>query len=246
MKNKIIRVISLLLVLITAVSVAALPVFALEWDGSSQGGGGHGTDAGPNGYAIRYTDNRNLLGYRFSVVDKNGANKVSKVIDVFRKTANAPYGDQACNYDCKFTVKYNKKQLIDNQNGNFSTSKNNINCYREDDMNFASELPTPDGMQTWQNNTTNLNRILSTLGAGSISSLKNGDKILVEPIYDVRLESVYHALTVTEISIYGKHILGATSNGGASSTSESWGFISSYVNKYYPNSLFTPDGQGLW
>lgn len=80
----------------------------------------------------------------------------------------------------------------------------------------------------------------------SISSLKNGDKILVEPLYHVRLEGVYHAVTVTEIAIYGKHILGAYSNGGWSYTSESWGFIAPYVNMHYPNELFTPDGQGLW
>ena len=159
-------------------------------------------------------------------------------------------GGNGTYYECdnayKFTTKYNKKQLINNQNGNYSTSKNSTICYKETNMGFATSLPTTSGMSTWQNNTTNLNKILATLGAGSISTLKNGDKILVEPIYDVRLESVYHALTVTEIAIYGKHILGASSDGGSSSTSASWGFISSYTNKHYPNTLFTPDGQGLW
>ena len=52
--------------------------------------------------------------------------------------------------------------------------------------------------------------------------------------------------TVTETAIYGKYILGASSDGGSSSNSGSWGFISSYTNKYYPNQLYTPDGQGLW
>ena len=236
----------MLLVLVTAALSLCLPAFALSWDGSSAGGGGHGTTAGPNGYAVRYTDNRNLLGYRFSVVDKTGANKVAKVIDVFRLKANAPFGEREYNNAYKFTVKNNKMQLITNQNGNYSTSSNKVNCYLEADMEFATELPDPDKMSVWQNNTANLNKILAALGVGSIANLKNGDKILVEPIYDVRLESVYHAVTVTEIAIYGKHILGADSDGGASSTSESWGFIANYVNKYYPNSLFTPDGQGLW
>ena len=85
MKNKIVKTLSLLLVLITAISAASLQTFALEWDGESEGGFAGDREAGPNGYAIRYTDNRNLLGYRFSVVNATGEDKVSKVIDVFRK-----------------------------------------------------------------------------------------------------------------------------------------------------------------
>ena len=113
-------------------------------------------------------------------------------------------------------------------------------------MGFAQSLPVTSGMSSWQNDTRNLNPVLSKLGIGGISNLKNGDKVLVEPLYDVRLESVWHSLTVTEIALYGKHILGANSDGGASKTSESWGFIAKYTNRHFPNALYTPDGQGLW
>ena len=225
------------------VSLLTIPVFALSWDGSSAGGGGGGSPAGPNGYAIRYTDDNDLVGYRFSLVDKSGANKVSKSIDVF---LNNYFGNYDYDYAYKFSVKYNKKQMIANQNGNFSTSLGQVNCYKETSMGFATALPVPSGLEIWQNNTTNLNKVLSKLGAGSLTNLKNGDKILVEPIWSVRLESVFHALTVTEIAIYGKYILGATSDGGASYTSDSWGFISEYTNKFFPNALYTPNGQGLW
>jgi hypothetical protein len=231
-----------LLILSTLISVFSISAFALEWDGSSSGGGGDGSPAGANGYAVRTTGD-NCLGYRFSVVDKSGNTKSGKSIDVFRNTS---YGNMEYNSAYKFTTKYNKKQLIDNQNNSYSTSNNTTNCYKEANIGFATALPTPDNMQTWQNNKTNLNEILATLGIGSIDNLKNGDKILVEPLYDVRLQSVYHSVTTTELAIYGKWILGASSNGGSSSTSASWGFISSYTNKHYPNSLFTPDGQGLW
>ena len=242
--KKSIKILSTFLILVTTLSFISITAFALSWDGSTAGGGGNGTSAGPNGYAIRYTDNdTNLLGYRFSAVDKNGGNKVSKVIDVFRDTY---YGKYEYDNAYKFVTKNNKKQLINNQNGNYSTSKNSTNCYKESNMGFATPLPVTSEMETWQNNTTNLNRILSVLGVGSISNLKNGDKILVEPIYDVRLESVYHAVTVSEIAIYGKHILGASSDGGISSNPASWGFISEYVNKHYPNTLYTTNGQGLW
>ena len=113
-------------------------------------------------------------------------------------------------------------------------------------MGFATAMPSPNGMGEWQNNVTNLNKVLAALGAGSIDDLDLGDKLLVEPIYDIRLESVWHAVTVTEVAVYGKHLFGGSSNGGPSNGSESFGFIASYTNKYYPNELFTPDGQGLW
>ena len=242
MKTKLIEWLSVLT--ITGLIILSLPLsaFALEWNGSSTGGGGSGSPAGPNGYAIRTTGD-NCIGYRFSVVDKSGNTKGGTVIDVFRNTT---YGNMEYSSAYKFTVKYNKKQLINNQNNSFSTSKNTSNCYKEADMGFTSSLPTPDGMNSWQSNHNNLNRVLSVLGIGSVSNLKNGDKVLVEPLYDVRLQSVYHSVTVTELAIYGKYILGVNSNGGSSSTSESWGFISSYTNRHYPNSLYTTDGQGLW
>lgn len=196
MKKHTIRVLSMLLALLMLLSSFVISVSALSWDGSSQGGGGNTTSAGANGYAIRM-DGDNCIGYRFSVVDKSGANKVSKVIDVFRNTT---YGNKEYTNAYKFTTKYNKKQFINNQNAGFSTSKNTTNCYKEADCGFATSLPAPSGMGTWQNNTTNLNKVLSLLNAGNIAGLKNGDKILVEPLYDVRLESIYHALTVTEIA----------------------------------------------
>ena len=242
MTKRIKKSVAFILALVTLFALA-VPALALSWDGSSAGGGGGGSPAGANGYAIRYTDENDLVGYRFSLVDKNGSNKVSKSIDVF---LNNYFGSYDYDYVYKFSTKYNKKQLINNQNGNFSTSLGQVNCYKETSMGFATALPFPSGMETWQNNTTNLNKILSKLGAGSLSALKNGDKILVEPIWSVRLESVFHALTVTEIAIYGKYILGASSDGGVSYTSESWGFISNFTNKFFPNSLFTPNGQGLW
>lgn len=240
--KKTIKILALFLVFCTIISAFSMTASALSWDGSSQGGGGGGSYAGPNGYAVGTTGD-NCIGYRFSIVNKSGANKVANVIDVFRNTSA---GNDAYSTAYKFTSKYNKKQLINNQNAGFSTNRNVNNCYKETDMGFDSYFPAPSGMRTWQNNTKNLNRILYFLGAGTISGLKNGDKILVEPIYHIRLEGVYHAITVTEIAVYGKHILGANSNGGSSYTSASWGFIAPYVNMHYPNELFTPDGQGLW
>lgn len=242
MKTKIFKLFMVLMVVCMVISGLPMNAFALEWNGSSTGGGGGGSPANANGYAVRTTGD-NCLGYRFSVVDKSGSNKGNAVIDVFRNTT---YGNMEYGSAYKFTVKYNKKQLINNQNSSFGTSKNTTNCYKESNMGFASALPQPDGMNGWQSNHNNLNRILSTLGIGTVNNLKNGDKVLVEPLYDVRLQTIYHAVTTTELAIYGKWLLGASSNGGSSPNADSWGFISAYTNRYYPNSLYTTDGQGLW
>ena len=50
--KKLTKVLALILLALTVFTSLAVPAFALSWDGSSEGGGGHGTDAGPNGYAI--------------------------------------------------------------------------------------------------------------------------------------------------------------------------------------------------
>ena len=108
-----------------------LGVSALSWSGSTTGGGGEGSAAKTKGFAIRYTDDNNCLGYRFSVVDKNGNRKGSKVIDVFR---NTKYGNSEYSAAFKFSTKYSKKQLIANQNNSFSTSKTTVDCFKETTM----------------------------------------------------------------------------------------------------------------
>ena len=124
MKKKFIPILSVFLALITTFSSLAITAYALSWDGSSAGGGGAGTSAGPNGYAIMTTDDNCMIGYRFSVVDKSGN---TKVIDVYRNTS---YANQAFNW-YKFSTKCNKKQLKDNQNGGFSTSKTTQTAIRK-------------------------------------------------------------------------------------------------------------------
>ncbi len=242
MKTKFTKILALILAACSLISCIGLSAFALEWDGDSTGGGGHGRPADTKGFAIRTTED-NVIGYRFSLVDKAGNLKGVSVIDVFR---NIYYGRYGYSSLAKFDTKYNKLQMIENQNSGFSTSVSSVNCYKEADLDFASELPSADGMGHWQENGVNLNIILDKLGAGSLRELNTGDKLLVEPIYDVSLEGEYHAVTVAELAVYGKALLGGNSNGGSSSTAAQWGFIATYTNKHYPNALYTPDGQGLW
>ncbi|MEG1981204.1 MAG: hypothetical protein RR073_01740 [Clostridia bacterium] len=76
-----------------------------------------------------------------------------------------------------------------------------------------------------------------------INILVNGDKILVEPLFAVKLEQQYHALTVTEIAIYGAKTLGYDSDGGSPSTGANGkylSFISNKTNREFANMLHIP------
>ena len=141
--KKIVKTLSLILMIITAFTAVSVPASALEWDGDSTEGGSATIAAGPNGYAIATDSWANCVGYRFSLVDKTGANKVSKVIDVIR---DSHFGRHILYAADRFTTTYNKKQLIGLQNSGFSTSHHYTNCYKEQNYGFATKLPDPSGM----------------------------------------------------------------------------------------------------
>lgn len=239
------KVISILLVLCTLLSAIPYSAFALSWDGDSAGGSTNAVNGSSTGYVIRSTsDSACVVGYRFSAVNSSGGMKVTKVIDVYRNTSN---GDNAYSTSAKFSTKYNKKQIIANKNAKLTTTYNQTNCYKEKDMGFTTTLPNPSGVETWQSYEANINKVLSKLGVGSVSNMNYGDKVIIEPLFDVCLAGEYQALTVSEIAYCGRSVLGGSSNGGTSNgTSKTWGFISNYTNRIWPNKLYTPDGQGLW
>ncbi|MFI3141674.1 MAG: InlB B-repeat-containing protein [Clostridia bacterium] len=223
------------------ISLTVISVSALSWEGSTAGGGGGGTSATNASFALLNTDYNSVDGYRFSVVDSNG-NTVSQynAIDIFRDSTYM-------STDYKFTTKYNKSQLITLQNSAFSTSKVSSYCYTQSSFSFLTDLPDPDEMDIWATWDKNIDPILNALGfANGVDDLAYGYKVLVEPIYHIKLEGTYHALTLTEIALYGKYYLGASSDGGLSYDSGTWGFISTWTNMYFANWLYTSDGMGLW
>lgn len=240
-KKSITAVIAFLLIFV----LMSVTAWALNWDGSSAGGSTNAVNGSSKGYVIRSTsDDAVVVGYRFSVVDLSGNLKVNKVIDVYRNTVN---GDNAYSTSAKFSTKYNKKQIITNKNAKLSTTNNTTNCFKESGMGFASKLPNPSGVETWQKYEANINKVLGKIGAGTVSNLSYGDKVIIEPLFDVCLAGEYQALTVSEIAYCGRSVKGGSSDGGTSNgTSSTWGFIANYTNRIWPNKLYTPDGQGLW
>lgn len=239
------KVISIIMVFCVIFSSISIAVFSLSWDGSSAGGSTNAVNGSATGYVIRDTEDANcVVGYRFSSVTSSGAMKVTKVIDVYRNTGN---GNNAYANSAKFSTKYNKKQLIANKNKKMTTTYNKTNCLKEKDVGFTTSLPNPNGVGAWQKYEANINKVLLKLGVGSVVNMNYGDKVIIEPLFDICLAGEYQALTVSEISYCGRSMLGGGSVGGApDNTSRTWGFIANYTNRIWPNKLYTPDGQGLW
>lgn len=243
MKSK--KIISVFLMMLTLFTMFTLSASALSWDGSSAGGSTNAVNGSSKGYVIRDTNDSNcVVGYRFSVVNSSGGMKVSKVMDVYRNTTN---GNNAYSKSAKFSTKYNKKQMIANKNAKLSTTSNTTNCYKESDMSFLTALPNPSGIETWQAYENNINKVLTKIGVGTTANMIYGDKVIIEPLFDVCLAGEYQALTVSEIAYCGRSVKGGSSDGGTSNgTSSTWGFIANYTNRIWPNKLYTPNGQGLW
>ncbi len=239
------KILAVFLTLLTALTVFSLSAYALTWDGDSAGGSTNAVNGSSTGYVIRSTNDSNcVVGYRFSVVNESGGMKVNKVIDVYRNTSN---GNNAYSNSAKFSVKYNKKQLIANKNAKLTTTENITNCYKESGMKFLSSLPNPSEVEAWQAYEANINKVLTKIGIGTTSNMVYGDKVIIEPLFDICLAGEYQALTVSEIAYCGRSVLGGSSDGGKTKgNSSTWGFIANYTNRIWPNKLFTPNGQGLW
>ena len=243
MKSK--KIISVFLMMLTLFTMFTFSASALTWDGSSAGGSTNAVNGSSKGYVIRDTNDSNcVVGYRFSVVNSSGGMKVSKVMDVYRNTTN---GNHAYSSSAKFSTKYNKKQMIANKNAKLTTTSNTTDCYKENDMSFLTALPNPSGIETWQAYENNINKVLTKIGVGTTANMIYGDKVIIEPLFDVCLAGEYQALTVSEIAYCGRSVKGGSSDGGTSNgTSSTWGFIANYTNRIWPNKLYTPNGQGLW
>ena len=212
---------------------------ALSFNGAtSASGDGSSTTSSNGGYAVpaMLTSNSNrAVGYRFSVIDKNG-NVMKSAYDLFRYKTRTTYNINYAGY-YKFNSKYPKTYLKANYSGlSVTTSDIGINCTHDSDWGLdLPELTT--GLRSWSTD-ARIGTVLSMVWGISISTLESKHwAVLVEPIFPVKLQSVYHSLTVTEIAVYGASKFGLSSDGNASSNANSFGFIATYTNRHLPNSL---------
>ncbi len=248
------KLLILFLVFMTLAVAYALPASALNWNGTSVKSVGASNAQGTAGYTIRLVGEDGCFGYRFSVVDASGNTKSKSgypsAIDVYRDISLDYTMNKVYNSYNSASTKYNKKQLITNRSSvslSMTAIKNQSNSFIASKMGFASALPAPSGMEMWQSEKANLNKVLEKLGQGSVGNFVYGDRLLVEPLFAMQIGGGnYNAMTITEIALYGAAFYGdSSSNGGASYNSGTWGFVASYTNMYFPRTLFTANSTML-
>ena len=238
MKKIVLRTVSLVLAVLFLL-FGTINVSALNFNGtSSAGGDGSSTTASSGGYAIpnMIANNSNrAVGYRFTVIN-NAGGAVTSSIDVFRYSTYTADGIFYAGYQ-KFDTKLCKTELKACYTSRaFSTSGTTAGVCHDSDMGLTLPNDTT-GIEGWSTD-ANLGVVLKGLWGYSVSTLENNAwAILIEPIFPIKLQSVYHALTPTEIAVYGASKFGSGSNGNSSSNANSFGFIANYSNRYYPNSL---------
>lgn len=242
------RIVSVLAAIFAAVIFITVPASALTWDGTAGGGSGGGGINAPNaGYSVLDTT-ATACGYRFSRVDYYGET-INDAIDII-----------CSNYDkadimarSKFDTKLNKVQLKDRMSLDITweTSVNNTNVYKDidilDDKNTKEfdgiALPTDTSkIESTVMNGDVFDKICKALGmSGGASDLQNGDKVLVEPIFALTLKGEKHALTVSEIGIFGREEFHGYDPADTSNDQDTFGFIAKLTNKIWPSSLYNTD-----
>ncbi len=127
----------------------------------------------------------------------------------------------------------------------------------ESSMGFKTALPNETctdlgaALNTWQDDENNLNVIAKKVGyAAGINSMGIGDTITIEPIFAIQIDGELLAMTTTEMAYYGGRKFGWSSDGwtGTGATGNgagTWGFIANYTNRYFGNTLYTPDSKNL-
>ena len=242
------RMIVCFFAVLTVMTLFATSASALNWNGTAVSGVGASNAQNTGGYTIRLIGSDGCFGYRFSVVNSAGStvkkSGYPSSVDVFRNLTLDGVSNKVYNSYNSASVKYNKKELITNRQTvslSMTAIKNQSNSYLMSAMGFASALPAPSGMETWQANNANLNKVLAKLGINGVSNFVYGDRLLVEPLFVMEIAgSQYNAMTATEIALYGAAFYGdSSSTGGSSSNAGTWGYAANYTNMYFPRTLYT-------
>ena len=241
----------MLIVVMTMMTLTTLTTHAISLDYSG-GSSSNNTGASPttSGFSVSYDDaNKNICGYRFSVVTSSGTPKSgTKVVNVY--LSDIDDGNTAYSSAQRFIISSgkvaNKKQLANDTKVSSTSSKQSCD-YKSGDCGFYSTLPqSPSSVGSWIKKSTNsyqnLSRIYVLCGT-DLSKATESDYVLIEPIFWPRLAGTKTAATATELALYGAAISGGDGYNGANGAltdagAESIKNICNYINREFPNSLY--------
>ncbi|MFI3326865.1 MAG: InlB B-repeat-containing protein [Clostridia bacterium] len=232
------KIIKKLITLTLCMGIATIfssSAFALSWSGSTNiGSNNPGIATG--GFSVPYTSESNLVGYRFSVIDSD---KNTVVIQDYLRGSNSymtTYGKvlvESSSHEVR-----NKYQLKSNYNGAYTTVTKTFETY--------SSLPSVGSIKTWVIN--NSDTLLKKMGLpNGTDDMYYGDRLLIEPLFMVVINNEKLTMTISDIVIVGSQVFGKTGNVYSQGWGDgTWGYLSNYTQKFFPNYLHTDSDSSLW
>ena len=250
MKKKPQKFIAVVLAIISLLSACNLGVFAVY-------NGVPGNVTKPSNASGNYTiqslngDGQDFVfGYRFSVVNAYGATlkdrETYRTIDLVRTGSDR--ANTAFNSSKKLTAKRNKYQLYDlyinNKNidvsygGNSSSDTYGI----KQASGYSTALGSVESVEAWMNRSDNRAKLLNALGYSNanqdnVRELLGTNRIVIEPLFHIKMNGVYMLLTATEAAIVSD-AYGLPEKGDANT-------IGQYTNRHFPESLRITDNIGM-
>ncbi len=238
------RVLMILCTVMALLTIFSLSSFAIDgtWNGTGSGSGSGSWSSASGGYWLNEVNEdsyKNVIGYRLSVYDKDGVKK-GNTCDIYNDDW-AIYGRY---YGSLKVAKYQrtKKQYKDLISGQFTfdTSYTPSSAgYRTRAINQCTYLKSipqkPYEIPTWING-SKADEIfaLCDFQKGTVPA---DYRFVIEPIMQAGLGGTAHALTVTELAVYGSIIHGLDYSG--TSGDGDIGFINTHIAKHFPNLSLT-------
>lgn len=240
-----IRNLTILFCILMIMFGSAFSTMALNFEGTGGGSGG-GSQAGKGGFLITWDDR--VTGYRFSIVNASGNKKMgTETINIFPDAASWKHGSFTYRDYTMTTGLCNKLDVIRNfgKRGTTSAPKNCYRAYSTDDGLYNMKLPTAlNGLagnlkKALDKNAANA--CLKKMGCkNGFSNLQQGDNVLVEPFFSVRIANERMNLTVSEMAWVASSVCKYKQDDipKGSGTSGTFGFICDFTNGVWPRALY--------
>lgn len=242
------KITAILAVVLAAAIFLTIPVSAIEVTGNGSGGGSSSTTSGGS-YALPVlgSSTSNCAGYRLTVITAKGERRTdTNTIDVY--CSNSDFANHIKNNTVYYSSKlYYKTELSSGFISGGGTKRDIGNTkFSSSAAIWNSSIPQ-DSVQMTNSATSGvpyfkttsglgvLDSLLTKMGLSGTGALENGNKVLIEPIFLLKIANTEYLLTVTEIGLYGFNMFGDVVPASSGNTG-SWANIAYYTNAYWPMS----------
>lgn len=251
-KNFLPKLIAVILAVISLFSMFNLGILGI-YDGVP--GNIEQPSKGTTKYAINSIDGNGkdfVFGYRFSVIDAYGITQKNsgkfRTIDLLRTgndRANTAFNEDETN---KLSSKRNKYQLYElyinnkNINVNYGGNSSSDTYGIKQASGYSTALGSVESVEAWMNRSDNRAKLLNALGYSNanqdnVRELLGSNRIVIEPLFRIKMNGVYLLLTATEAAVVSD-AYEITPKGDEYA-------IGQYTNKFFPESLRITDNLNI-